>query len=576
MRALVGVLRRFPVLVGAGLVAGLACGVYLPFLSNPPLFDDFVFFSGRLFAYYATHPVGLEPRVPPYFSLAIVQVIWGHIEAHRIAGIVFHAACSLALYKLIFDLQRYATQRVGALPVAGLEAHAPAVLCAAVFAVHPVAVYGAGYLIQRTIVLATLFALLSIVLFMRGLMRGSHADAISAGLLYTLAVLSKEHSVLLPAVAVLAVPLVGSDLRFAVRHAAIYWTTCLPAAVFVTLLSKSLIGETYEPYFDGVAAQIEGFGHDIADFPWSLSAVTQAGLFFRYVAFWLWPDTQGMSIDLRVDFLDTWSAGWIVLKLLAFTSWGALGFMLLRRRGRAGLVGFGMLYAWILFLVELSTARFQEPLVLYRSYLWAPGILIALAGLLGYVPIRAMLIAFAFVCPGLTYLAYDRLTTFSSPLLLWEDAAAKLPRQPVPGGSRTLYNLGREYLYREQADRAVETAERCIKEYPATYDCHYARAAIHLHLEQYHDALPHLARAIALRPQYGAARHNLGIALENLGCIKEAKEQYRLAIKLKFFGAAHSLSRLESPGKGLLSPKRKPTAKRAVAGPCPTDVLPAG
>jgi len=147
---------------------------------------------------------------------------------------------------------------------------------ATLFAIHPVAVYAAGYLVQRTTVLATLFSLLSIVLFMRGLARGRHADAVSAALMYTIAVLCKEHSVLLPAAAVLALPLVRAERRFAIRHAAIYLAACAPAAIFVALLSKGLIGEAYEPDFSRVAAQTEGtFGYDIGDFPWSLSAATQ-------------------------------------------------------------------------------------------------------------------------------------------------------------------------------------------------------------------------------------------------------------------------------------------------------------
>jgi hypothetical protein len=204
MHAVASALSRFPVLVGIGLIVGLASAVYLPFLANPPVFDDFGFFSGRLFSYYATHPFGLELRVPPYFSLAIVQVIWGTMEAHRILGLVFHVACSLAVYKLTFDLQQYAARRAGAPPGAGLEAHAPAFIAASVFAIHPVAVYGAGYLIQRMSVFATLFSLISIVLYMRGLARRSHADAISAALIYSVAVLSRENAVLLPAAAVAA------------------------------------------------------------------------------------------------------------------------------------------------------------------------------------------------------------------------------------------------------------------------------------------------------------------------------------------------------------------------------------
>jgi tetratricopeptide (TPR) repeat protein len=175
------------------------------------------------------------------------------------------------------------------------------------------------------------------------------------------------------------------------------------------------------------------------------------------------------------------------------------------------------------------------------------------------VPGRVAIALALLVLPLLFYQAHHRLGTFSSSLALWEDAVAKLPRQAVPGGSRTLYNLGREYLYNDRADQAIAVAEQCLAEYPETYDCHMARASIHLHLEEYERALPHLARAIALRPESGTARHHLGAALENLGCLDEAREQYRVASKLRFRGADHRLSRLDSPGSGLLPPvKPKP------------------
>ncbi|MGB7542859.1 MAG: tetratricopeptide repeat protein, partial [Burkholderiales bacterium] len=487
--------RRYPRWFGAGLLVALSCALYLPFLGNPLVFDDKFFFSGSRFSYYATHPLGLGLRVPPYFSIVFTHIISGRIEAHRILSLAFHLACSLALYKLLYDLLRLT--RPSSHPESGTgaqpEAAVLAFIGAAAFAIHPVAVYGAAYLVERTIVLATLFSLLSIVLFARGLARASHADAISAALMYALAVLCKEHSVLLPAAAVLTVALVAAERRFAMRHAAIYLIACAPAAIFVALLSKGLIGEAYEPDFDLLAAQI---GDEIANFPWSLSAVTQAGLFFRYLAVWLWPDTRAMSIDLRVDFLDAWSPGWIVLKLSAFAAFGVLGFLLLRRRGRIGLAGFGLLYTWILFLTEFSVARFQEPLVLYRSYLWAPGILIALVALLSGIPRRAALATFALACPVLLYQAHDRLVTFSSPLALWQDAVAKLPAKPIPWGSRTLYNLGREYLYDGQPDKAIEITERCMALYPNTFHCYYARGAIHLQLEEYERALPYFVRAL--------------------------------------------------------------------------------
>src|SRR5690606_9537638 len=104
-----------------------------------------------------------------------------------------------------------------------------------------------------------------------------------------------------------------------------------------------------------------------------LSAATQAGLFFKYAALWLWPNPAGMSIDLRVDFATGASVGWIGAKLAAYVACGALAVSALLRRGAAGIAGFGLLYAWVLFAVMFSAVLFQEPFVLYRSYLWGAG-----------------------------------------------------------------------------------------------------------------------------------------------------------------------------------------------------------
>jgi tetratricopeptide (TPR) repeat protein len=425
------------------------------------------------------------------------------------------------------------------------------------FAIHPVAVYGAGYLVQRTIVFATLFSLVSVTLFVRGLTRRSHGDAITAGLMYSIAVLSKEHCVLLPAAAVLTLALVRTERRFAVRHAALYLSACAPAAIFVTLLRRWLIGESYEPDYSGVATQLEGvFGHAMSDFSWSLSAITQAGLFFKYLALWLWPDTRAMSIDVRVDFFETWSTGWIILKVSAFVGFGVLGLVLLRRGGRIGIAGFGMLFTWILFLAEFSTARFQEPFVLYRSYLWAPGVLIAVAATLSALPARAAMAASMLAIPVLLYQAHGRLVTFSSSFLLWEDAVAKLPEKPVPWGSRTLYMMAREYAYGGQPQRAIEVAEKCMAQYPDTVHCHYSRGVIHLLQGQYESALRHLARAVELQPDSGIAHHRLGLVLERLGRTRDAKAEYGRASDLGFKGADLEIKRLDASGAGLATRPR--------------------
>ena len=540
-------ISRFPHLCAAAFLTLLAGALYLPFLSNPPVFDDFYFLKGSLFAYYATHPFGLELRVPPYFSMAVVQLAWwDQIEPHRLVTFGFHVACALALYKLAFDIQRYAAGRDPA-PSTEAQAYAPALVAAAVFAIHPVAVYCAGYLIQRTTLFATLFSLLSVVLFLRGLARRSRADAVLAALMYSIAVLSKETAVMLPAAAVFTGLILTVERRYLVQYTTLYLGCCLPAAMLVAYLVRAKVGAAYEPDFEMLSAQLTHAGGTAATLgsSWVESAATQAGLFFRYMVLWLLPATDAMSFNWRTEFAGQWPIAIAALGVIGFAGYGVLGAWLVARGGSARAAGVALLFPWILFFTEFTTVRFQEPFVLYRSYLWAPGLMLLLALALARLPIRALAVFALVSLPLLAYQAHDRLQTFTSGLALWEDAAAKLPTQPVPGGSRTLYYLSREYLSVGRIDRAFEIAERCLGEYPGTYDCHYARASIHLRREEFREALPHLERAVTLRRGRPEARQKLGVVLERLGCIEQARDQYRHAARQQFDEAREALIRLE-------------------------------
>lgn len=534
---------RVPLQAALGVaVAAAAAALYLPFLGNELVFDDRFFFSGRYFSRYATEPFGLELRRPAYFSLAFVQVLWGSIGAHRVVSLAMHAGVALALYRLIVQLLREAA------PAARVP-HLAACAAAAAFALHPVAVYGAGYLIQRTGLLATLLVLLGLICFARGLERRRYLPGLAAAALFSVAVLSKETAVLAPAAALALLALYRRDAKFSLRYAAAVLAACAPAALLAALLVKGKIGTTYEPDFAVVASQVGDPALQEAGNAWLASAATQLELFFRYLRLWLVPDTGAMSIDVRIELAAAGGAWW----LLAFLAYALLCAYLLARGGRAAMAGFGLLYFWVLFLVELTTVRFADPFVLYRSYLWAPGLAIGAAAVLTRTWMQVALVA---ALPLLAWQAHDRLQSFSSGLAVWQDAADKLPPRPVPGGSRTLYQLGREVFYRGDTAKAIAIAERCIAEYPRTYDCHFARAAIHLELEQYEAALPFILRAAELRPESGDARHLLGFALESLGRVDEAKAHYRAALKLGDLGSAHRLKRLERPGEGLLPPTR--------------------
>jgi tetratricopeptide (TPR) repeat protein len=557
------VLKERSTYVAIGLLAALGAGLYAPFFGSPAVFDDRTFFSGARFADYASSPIGLALRQPAYFSLAVVQVLSGAMEVHRALSLVLHVACAGALYALLRELQQWAGTARAA------QSRLVAFGGAAVMLLHPVSVYAAGYLVQRSIVLATLCGLLSLAVFLRGLREQRPWDAFGAALLASLAVLSKEHALLVPAVAAAAATAWSRDrIKFALRYVVLYLAACAPAAILVVLMSKGIIGVRYEAEYDAVAAQIvHAQGNDPLESPWLRSALSQAVLFFRYAILWIAPNTDAMAIDLRVDFTALWNdviTAPAIAGLIAIPLGG--GYLALQR-GASRIAGFGLLYVWILYLLEFSVVRFQEPFVLYRSYLWAPGLIMVLAALVGRLPVPTAALALAVAAPVLAVQAHDRLQTFSSGVALWEDAAAKLPQGPVPGGWRTLHILGREYLYGGMPEKAIATTERCMALYPDTYHCVIARAGVHAYMEQFDEAVPLIRRAIALRPGDGWPVAQLGYALERLGCREQAKAHYERAYEQGFLGAKFRLDSLESPGKGLVPPRRPPL--RRIGFECP-------
>ena len=382
----------------------LVCIVYLPFLGNPFIFDDGNIIQADKLDRLANDGFQLGLRWLSYASLGWTYVIFDTLpHFYHVGNLLLHTATVITLFYLLRQLMSATLADGKNAPQGDNEAQIilGAWLGAAIFAVHPVAVYAVGYVVQRSIVMATLFVLLMQLTYLRGLLTGQKRWLVLAVLAYFLAGLSKEHSLLAPLLLGVQTILLRGQIQVTTRALWLTWGALAAVGIQILFLVKGVIGVSYEVMAANLFVQ-QGVVES-APMLHVLSVLTQAGLFFKYLWLWLLANPAWMSIDMREPFISSLSAwqGW--LGAASFLIYGAVAFWLLLRPQWMGLIGFALLYPWLQFLVEFSSVRVQEPFVLYRSYLWMPGVMLLIPFLLIKWPHKKSLFVLIFAgyycCP---------------------------------------------------------------------------------------------------------------------------------------------------------------------------------
>lgn len=520
--------RRLVFLLLAILSASLLLILCFSFLNNPLVFDDEAFFREGWPAALLSMGFSLTPRLWVYDSMAATVVyLSDKLILLRVENLILHGCTALALFGFVRQLLRSLEQRSSFF----LNADTAALIAAFLFAIHPLAILTQGYLIQRTIVCATLFGLLGLWAFWQGLC-GKRWALWASCLCMLLSLYAKEHAVMLPALCFLLWVLHRrSRLPASFGTREIFSVLAVQAiiALSVVLWFKGLIGHAYEIKAEEVLSD-EVFQPDGSLYV--LSVLNQMGLFFKYLSILILPQGSAMGLDLRVPFPLSYGVWWAWAGLVAFVAYGLAAFILLLRGASKGLLGFALLFPWVLFATELVSVRLQEPFVLYRSYLWIPGVFIALAlGLrrLKKIYLVTLVPVFALYLLGLSY---DRLMTLSTPLLVWKETVQYYEAQGdtpgLLGGYRIYYNLGITYLDAGFVDLASENIDKTITMKPKYEYAHYQRGQIFLLHGKAEEAKLEFERAISLRPSYTRPYIGMADALKNLGQPDESQRYLEL------------------------------------------------
>lgn len=530
---------------------------YSPALSYPPTFDSVPhfgseqhFLDGSLASF---NP--LKPRAIANISFYLVWWIFGGAFFWQILfNVLIHAANAVLIFFLFRDLLSE--------HLAGDESRNTvfAFFAALLFGLHPVGVYATAYVIQRSLLLALFFGLVLLILFRKAWRSEDRAAKfwfVLSALAYFLAVQSKEHAAPLPALCLLFVMRVKQDTLKKLAPPFCIYGLILLHVLATQAPNPTALSEPQAVFADRDPKNL-----------FALSVINQAGLFFVYAFFWLFPDARQMAVDLHFAFPKNF--GWSeIVGACAFLGLGLFGLACLGKKSERRLVGLAILMPMTLFLTEFATIRFSENFVLYRSVFW-------LWGLLLVIPVALKRIRFKTAIAGLTLLVFaflvlqqERLRTFASPLTLWQDAFDKLPAEHAqnPASYRPYYNLAYEWIRLKRPEKALPLLARATELMPRDpapryntgfayeilgdfdkaaesyrktleLDPNYARAhnnlgTIALKKDQSDAALEHFKKAAHLDPKFAEAYNNMGVAMRKLGNDEVAEEYFEKALAVR-------------------------------------------
>lgn len=451
--------RRLDIHLVLALLLAVAM-LYGGFLRNPLVFDDYNLLNEATLKSYAQAPFALSVRWLTTLSFSISYLLFeSNWLWYRVGNLMLHAATAGILFSCLLALLRAVC--IHAVLPTRLGHQWAAFAGAVFFALHPVAVYGVGYLVERSVVMATLFSILALHCYLNAVLKHSMRWLAGAVAAYVLALSSKEHAVMLPLVAIsLSLLLREPNLaRFRKLYIPMGLFAGLGAvvAVFFVYQQKSILGQAYEPQAFEIFAQMRqrAMGPTLEN-AFGLSALTQAHLFYQYLLTWVFPYLGWMSIDVRQPFATGFFAWPYIASAAGFVLYPLTAVYLISRRGRVGLIGFGLLVPWLMFLPELSVVRVAEIFVLYRSYLWMWGISIVIACVFVAMPRRPAFVGMGLLGLLLFLLAWNRLDTFSDHVKLWSDAVQANQGKVNQGAERAYFKRGLAYREFGQYDRAID------------------------------------------------------------------------------------------------------------------------
>jgi hypothetical protein len=469
----------------------------------------------------------LPNRYVAYLTFALNYMVGGYDPfGWHLVNVAIHLANAVLVWAFVLLAFRSPRLRPSAIaPHSGAIAFASA----AIFVAHPLATQAVSYVVQRITSLATLFYLLTVVLYLAWRSRpgGRGRIGLYAGVLLSalLAVRTKEIAFTLP----VALALVEWAFLEGGRRR---WLPILPVAALALLVPLSLVDLGKPP--SAVLASADSSTRVQALDGRQDYLRTQAVVVVQYLGLLAFPVGQVVDHDvaIRRSWLDLDVVGCSLL-LAALTAVG--GWLAWRSAPRGGhraldpsvrMITLGIGWFFVALSVESSVIPIADVMNEHRAYLPSAALIPAAVTLLALLfhridPARVArdtAVAGGLAASVLAVATWNRNLAWQSEVALWTDAVAK-----SPGHRRPLRKLGSVLFKEKRLPEAVAVLQRHAMAFPGSAASHVQLGVVLFFAGRPQEAEVSLREAIALEPKDAEALFNLAYFLVQTGRRPEAR-----------------------------------------------------
>ncbi len=398
------------------------------------------------------------------------------------------------------------------------------------WAIHPIQTQAVTYIIQRMTLLAGLFSILSMYLYLMFKKTGNKLLLLFMILSILLAFGSKENTIFIPLLILLYEWLFfqKADIKFFCRKRVILILLAIGFLLFLLGIFLEGISLFKNLFYQFISNRVPG-----RDFTLKERLLTQLRVVLFYLSLIIYPNLERFNIDhdfiisksiinpistlfsaILILFLITWA--WKIKKRYPFITWSIYWYFL-NLLVESSIIGLEMVFEHRAYLPSMMVF----PVI-------AMGLIrIGQLSLLVRYPIifRSIIIIIMIILGGSTFL---RNRVWRDPVTLWSDSVKKSPLK-----ARCYNNLGSALSEIGKKYEAMEMFKKALSLQPDYFYAHYNLAMRYEELGLYQKALHHLWIASKLKPKKAITYRKIALIYLNMGRLKLAEKEFLMALRYK-------------------------------------------